>query len=286
MYLMSTEKAVRLGERKDLKSCVSSSGGTSQCQKCYQVGHWTYECKNERVYISRPSRTQQLKNPRLKMTPSVSYESDNPDIVKEARDERHNKKEAGEKSSTKSKRKHRSGTDSEEDSSEASVFETESEHSVTGSEDSSGESSYSYSSSDSEERRRRKKKLKKRKHRRYSSSSDSSDSESASDTARSRQSLLAVNERTQKRKLSNRESARRSRMRKQQHLQELTSDETRLKLENGKILERVERLAQGHQWLESENAVLRAEVAELAETLRSLESVLCYAEEFDGVATD
>ncbi|URD71858.1 hypothetical protein MUK42_05214 [Musa troglodytarum] len=182
MYLMSTEKAVRLGERKDLKSWVSSSGGTSQCQKCYQVGHWTYECKNERVYISRPSRTQQLKNPRLKMTPSVSYESDNPDIVKEARDERHNKKEAGEKSSTKSKRKHRSGTDSEEDSGEASVFETESEHSVTGSEDSSGESSYSYSSSDSEERRRRKKKLKKRKHRRYSSSSDSSDSESASDS--------------------------------------------------------------------------------------------------------
>ncbi|CAL9750315.1 unnamed protein product [Musa acuminata subsp. burmannicoides] len=104
--------------------------------------------------------------------------------------------------------------------------------------------------------------------------------------ARSRQSLLAVNERTQKRKLSNRESARRSRMRKQQHLLELTSDETRLKLENGQILERVERLAQGHQWLESENAVLRAEVAELAESLRSLESVLCYAEEFDGVATD
>ncbi|CAL9174282.1 unnamed protein product, partial [Musa hybrid cultivar] len=250
MYLMSTEKAVRLGERKDLKSCVSSYGGTSQCQKCYQVGHWTYECKNERVYISRPSRTQQLKNPKLKMAPSVSYESDDPDIVKEVRDERHNKKEAGKKSSTKSKRKHRSGTDSEEDSSEASsVFETESE------------SSYSYSSSDSEERRRRKKKLKKRKHRRMSA-------------AGSRQSLLAVNERTQKRKLSNRESARRSRMRKQQHLLELTSDETRLKLENGQILERVERLAQGHQWLESENAVLRAEVAELAESLRSLESVL------------
>ncbi|RZS23781.1 hypothetical protein BHM03_00056759 [Ensete ventricosum] len=104
--------------------------------------------------------------------------------------------------------------------------------------------------------------------------------------AQSRQSLMAVNERTQKRKLSNRESAKRSRMRKQQHLQELTGDETRLKLENGQILERVERLAQGHQWLESENAVLKAEVAELAETLRSLESVLCYAEEFNGVATD
>ncbi|RZS23783.1 hypothetical protein BHM03_00056761 [Ensete ventricosum] len=137
MYLMSTEKAVKLGERKDIRSSVSSPGGTSQCQKCYQVGHWTYECKNERVYISRPSRTQQLKNPKLKMNPSVSYELDNPDIVKEARDERHKKREAGEKGSTKSKRKHRSRTDPE-DSSEASVFETESKSSVTGSEDSSG----------------------------------------------------------------------------------------------------------------------------------------------------
>ncbi|RRT74140.1 hypothetical protein B296_00024125 [Ensete ventricosum] len=137
MYLMSTEKAVKLGERKDIRSSVSSPGGTSQCQKCYQVGHWTYECKNERVYISRPSRTQQLKNPKLKMNPSASYELDNPDIVKEARDERRKKREAGEKGSTKSKRKHRSRTDPE-DSSEASVFETESKSSVTGSEDSSG----------------------------------------------------------------------------------------------------------------------------------------------------
>uniref|UniRef100_A0A803Q5R6 Uncharacterized protein n=1 Tax=Cannabis sativa TaxID=3483 RepID=A0A803Q5R6_CANSA len=68
MYLMSTEKAVRLGERKDLKTNVATVGGAaSQCQKCFQPGHWTYECKNERVYISRPSRTQQLKNPKLKM---------------------------------------------------------------------------------------------------------------------------------------------------------------------------------------------------------------------------
>ncbi|KAK9933932.1 hypothetical protein M0R45_021101 [Rubus argutus] len=80
MYLMSTEKAVRLGERKDLKANVSTIGSVaSQCQKCFQPGHWTYECKNERVYISRPSRTQQLKNPKLKMKASISYDLDNPD---------------------------------------------------------------------------------------------------------------------------------------------------------------------------------------------------------------
>ena len=28
-------------------------------------GHFTYECKGSRPYISRPSRTQQLENPRV-----------------------------------------------------------------------------------------------------------------------------------------------------------------------------------------------------------------------------
>ncbi|CAG8606878.1 15920_t:CDS:2, partial [Dentiscutata heterogama] len=35
----------------------------TQCQKCLEYGHWTYECKNERVYKSRPTRTQQLTKP-------------------------------------------------------------------------------------------------------------------------------------------------------------------------------------------------------------------------------
>ncbi|CAG8664411.1 14080_t:CDS:2, partial [Racocetra fulgida] len=47
----------------------------TQCQKCLEYGHWrlqashslcvmqTYECKNERVYKPRPTRTQQLTKP-------------------------------------------------------------------------------------------------------------------------------------------------------------------------------------------------------------------------------
>ncbi|CAB3381211.1 Hypothetical predicted protein [Cloeon dipterum] len=35
------------------------------CQKCLQKGHWTYECKNKRKILERPSRTMQL-NKRLK----------------------------------------------------------------------------------------------------------------------------------------------------------------------------------------------------------------------------
>lgn len=181
MYLMSTEKQVRLGERKDLKSSVTTVGGSgSQCQKCFQTGHWTYECKNERVYISRPSRTQQLKNPKLRMKVSVSYDLDTPDIERDVKAEKNLKK-----SKRKSKRKH---NESDSDS-EASVFESDSgSSSVTGSESSSRESESSYSSStDSEEERRRRKKKqkqkqKKRRHRRYSSTSESSESESDSES--------------------------------------------------------------------------------------------------------
>ncbi|KAK4190607.1 zinc knuckle-domain-containing protein [Podospora australis] len=39
-----------------------------QCQKCLKRGHYSYECKastQERPYIPRPSRTQQLFNPKL-----------------------------------------------------------------------------------------------------------------------------------------------------------------------------------------------------------------------------
>ncbi|KAF8041680.1 hypothetical protein BT93_A0320 [Corymbia citriodora subsp. variegata] len=174
MYLMSTEKAVKLGERKDLKASVSTVGGSMQCQKCYQSGHWTYQCTNERVYISRPSRTQMLKNPKLNVETRLSYEQEIPDI----------KEEKTEKRSKKSKRKYKSDSDSASDS-EASVFESESE-SASGSDSSSRESSSAdSSSSDSEEerrRRRKKKKQKSRRRRRYSSSSESSDSYSASES--------------------------------------------------------------------------------------------------------
>ncbi|XP_042025091.1 zinc finger CCHC domain-containing protein 10-like [Salvia splendens] len=181
MYLMSTEKQVRLGERKDLKSSTSSVASASQCQKCYQMGHWTYECKNERVYISRPSRTQQLKNPKLRMKVSISYDLDNPDVPVE---------DKGEKRVKKSKRKHKSDKESDNDS-EASVFESDSgASSVTGSDESSGDSESSDSSStDSEEERRgrrkskkKKKQQRKRRHRSYSSSSESSESDSGSDS--------------------------------------------------------------------------------------------------------
>ncbi|KAF7056564.1 hypothetical protein CFC21_063961 [Triticum aestivum] len=169
MYLMSTEQPVRLGVRRNAVP-TSSAGG--QCQKCFQPGHWTYECKNERVYISRPSRTEQLKNPRLKKKVSLPARSRfvNPDLEKEMEEERkltgEKQKEKSERREVKSKRKHR-----------ASVSDTDSDSksSSSGSEYSSESGSSSYSPLDSEDRKHRcNAKQKKRRHRRDSTSSSSS----------------------------------------------------------------------------------------------------------------
>ncbi|KAL2352772.1 zinc knuckle-domain-containing protein [Cryomyces antarcticus] len=46
----------------------SKATASTLCQKCLKRGHYSYECKaqaQDRPYISRPSRTQQLLNPKL-----------------------------------------------------------------------------------------------------------------------------------------------------------------------------------------------------------------------------
>ena len=48
-----------------LKFCFSSQPQTAKCQKCLEVGHWTFECKGKRKFLHRSSRTAQL-NKRLK----------------------------------------------------------------------------------------------------------------------------------------------------------------------------------------------------------------------------
>lgn len=32
-----------------------------RCQKCLEMGHWTYECSGKRKYVHRPSRTVEMK---------------------------------------------------------------------------------------------------------------------------------------------------------------------------------------------------------------------------------
>ncbi|KAJ4153994.1 hypothetical protein LMH87_010458 [Akanthomyces muscarius] len=73
-----------------------STPANVQCQKCLKRGHYSYECNataQERPYVSRPSRTQQLRNPKL--VPKLTNDSPNPlEKKKGAADEELSKKEA------------------------------------------------------------------------------------------------------------------------------------------------------------------------------------------------
>ncbi|KAK9108908.1 hypothetical protein Sjap_016968 [Stephania japonica] len=85
-----------------------------------------------------------------------------------------------------------------------------------------------------------------------------------------------VVERRQRRMLSNRESARRSRLRKQKHLDGLAAQMAQLRVDNREIVERVNFTTQHYIEIESENSVLRAQMAELNHRLQSLDEIIRY----------
>ncbi|CAL9125322.1 Ocs element-binding factor [Musa troglodytarum] len=93
-------------------------------------------------------------------------------------------------------------------------------------------------------------------------------------------------ERKRKRMISNRESARRSRMRKQQHLDELINQAEQLKSQNSQIDVQINLATQQFVKVESENAILRAQLSELTERLQSMNSVLRFIEEVSGMTMD
>jgi len=96
----------------------------------------------------------------------------------------------------------------------------------------------------------------------------------------------ASDQRKRKRMTSNRESARRSRQRKQQHLEELVAQTAQLKEENAQMSMQANMIAERFLTLDSENAVLRAQLMELTERLQSVNSVLRVMEEFSGMDMD
>ncbi|GMN52308.1 hypothetical protein TIFTF001_021463 [Ficus carica] len=95
-----------------------------------------------------------------------------------------------------------------------------------------------------------------------------------------------IDERKRKRMLSNRESARRSRQRKQKQMEDLTGEISRLQISNGQILQSVNLKEQAYVQIESANNVLRAQIMELTDRLRSLNAVLHVIEEVSGLAVD
>jgi len=151
------------------------------CQKCLKTGHFIYECKSTRPYVSRPSRTQLLEKPALlaKMkasAPEVPEEfksqSGTANKILEAKEkERENKQKgkgkAKDKSSKRPKRSSPSGSDSDSDSDSDSSSDSDSDSS----------SSSSSGSSRSRERDRKRRTPHSRERSQSSSSSSSSDSE-------------------------------------------------------------------------------------------------------------
>ncbi|MQL91655.1 hypothetical protein Taro_024280 [Colocasia esculenta] len=98
--------------------------------------------------------------------------------------------------------------------------------------------------------------------------------------------LAVMDQRKRKRMESNRDSARRSRMRKQRHLDDLIGQVAKFQGDNARIAAQISTFAQQFTRLDTENAVLQAQVAELTERLHSLNSVLRLVEDFSGVAMD
>ncbi|XP_020610771.1 zinc finger CCHC domain-containing protein 10-like isoform X2 [Orbicella faveolata] len=122
--------------------------GNQRCQKCLQIGHWTYECNNKRKYLQRDSRTAVIKK-KIKLMKSASENTDTTNS--EALDK---EKETSEKSSDES-------DESDSDSDESSTSD-DSDSSDDSSSSSSGSSSSNSSSSSEESDSDNKRKSKKR----------------------------------------------------------------------------------------------------------------------------
>uniref|UniRef100_A0A5B6Z9G4 BZIP domain-containing protein n=1 Tax=Davidia involucrata TaxID=16924 RepID=A0A5B6Z9G4_DAVIN len=91
-----------------------------------------------------------------------------------------------------------------------------------------------------------------------------------------------MDQRKRKRMVSNRESARRSRMRKQKHLDDLMTQLTQLGKENNQILTSMNVTTQHYLNIEHENSILRAQMAELSNRLESLNEIITFMNATNG----
>ncbi|PHT44545.1 hypothetical protein CQW23_13703 [Capsicum baccatum] len=93
-------------------------------------------------------------------------------------------------------------------------------------------------------------------------------------------------ERKRKRMESNRQSAKRSRMRKQQRLEELKSETTQLQNQNSICRDKIDSVERKYHSVDAENNVLRAQLAELTERLNSLNELAQFWADTTGFPVD
>ncbi|XP_057496952.1 bZIP transcription factor 11-like [Actinidia eriantha] len=85
-----------------------------------------------------------------------------------------------------------------------------------------------------------------------------------------------LQQRKRKRMISNRESARRSRMKKQKQLDDLTAQLAHFRSEKNQIVSGINVITQLCLNMESENLILSAQVAELSNRLESLNEIISF----------
>ncbi|MCD7464320.1 hypothetical protein HAX54_052508, partial [Datura stramonium] len=95
-------------------------------------------------------------------------------------------------------------------------------------------------------------------------------SNSTSDESEEQQHRI-IDERKQRRMISNRESARRSRMRKQRHLDELWSQVLRLRTENHNLINKLNQVSESHEKVFQENMQLKEEASGLRRLLTDIQ---------------
>ncbi|XP_042471095.1 bZIP transcription factor 44-like [Zingiber officinale] len=95
-----------------------------------------------------------------------------------------------------------------------------------------------------------------------------------------------MDQKKRKRMISNRESARRSRMRKQKHLDGLTEQVNQLRKENGQSLAYLTLTTEQYFVMEAENSVLRTQMMELSNRLQYLNEILHCLNESSGLRHD
>ncbi|KAF5727786.1 hypothetical protein HS088_TW22G01483 [Tripterygium wilfordii] len=96
--------------------------------------------------------------------------------------------------------------------------------------------------------------------------SNNSTSDEADDLQQS-----VVDERKRRRMISNRESARRSRMRKQKHLDELWSQVLKLRTDNHNLIEKLNHVSECFDKVVQENKELKEEASDIREMLAELQ---------------
>ncbi|KAI4346757.1 hypothetical protein L6164_007627 [Bauhinia variegata] len=104
----------------------------------------------------------------------------------------------------------------------------------------------------------------------FSPQSSCISSNSTSDEADEQQHSL-IHERKHRRMISNRESARRSRMRKQKHLDELWSQVVWLRNENHQLIDKLNHVSECHDKVLQENAQLKEQASNLREMLSDMQ---------------